>query len=459
MTTKITPSVLENTAVVAATHGNGATIPVIVVDPQGRITGVTNTSVDIATSQITSGTLDNARLPNSGVAVDSYGSASRVPRIIVDAKGRVTSLANIDIQIATSQITGYPTFAASATSDTTNASNIGSGTLPDDRLSNAGVNTGTFGSATVVPRITVDAKGRVTSVTATSIAIAAGSVSGLATSATTDTTNASNIGSGTLPDDRLSNAGVNTGLFGTASVVPRINVDAKGRVTSVTATSIAIAAGSVSGLATVATSGSYLDLNNRPSVPAAQVNSDWNAASGVAQILNKPSLFDGNYNSLNNKPTIPTNTNQLTNGAGFITSAVTSIGEVGAIMGLYNKSLVPQGTITFYRMGQEVAGSNLFYVSGDGYQLSANPGTRYSFNNRTGVAFEEVIFSAYWNSPFSSPLAPWVQGLPAGRSVVTVSGTWRAIRPNMYAVYIAEQTEAGFSYESFCNIGLWQRIA
>ena len=128
-------------------------------------------------------------------------------------------------------------------------------------------------------------------------------------------------------------------------------------------------------------------------------------------------------------------------------------------MGLYNKSLVPQGTITFYRMGQEVAGSNLFYVSGDGYQLSANPGTRYSFNNRTGVAFEEVIFSAYWNSPFSSPLAPWVQGLPAGRSVVTVSGTWRAIRPNMYAVYIAEQTEAGFSYESFCNIGLWQRIA
>ena len=36
-----------------------------------------------------------------------------------------------------------------------------------------------------------------------------------------------------------------------------------------------------------------------------QVNSDWNAVSGVARILNKP--------------TIPTNTNQLTNGAGFIT--------------------------------------------------------------------------------------------------------------------------------------------
>ena len=43
-------------------------------------------------------------------------------------------------------------------------------------------------------------------------------------------------------------------------------------------------------LATVATSGSYNDLSNKPSIPAAQVNSDWNAASGVAQILNKPTL-------------------------------------------------------------------------------------------------------------------------------------------------------------------------
>jgi hypothetical protein len=43
-------------------------------------------------------------------------------------------------------------------------------------------------------------------------------------------------------------------------------------------------------LATVATSGSYLDLSNRPSIPAAQINSDWNASSGLAQILNKPTI-------------------------------------------------------------------------------------------------------------------------------------------------------------------------
>lgn len=63
-------------------------------------------------------------------------------------------------------------------------------------------------------------------------------------------------------------------------------------------------------LATVATSGSYNDLSNKPTIPAAQVNSDWNSTGGVSQILNKPTLAtvatSGSYNDLSNKPTIPT---------------------------------------------------------------------------------------------------------------------------------------------------------
>ena len=43
-------------------------------------------------------------------------------------------------------------------------------------------------------------------------------------------------------------------------------------------------------LSVVATSGSYNDLTNKPNIPPAQVNSDWNASSGVAQILNKPAM-------------------------------------------------------------------------------------------------------------------------------------------------------------------------
>ena len=35
-------------------------------------------------------------------------------------------------------------------------------------------------------------------------------------------------------------------------------------------------------------SGSYTDLTNKPSIPSAQVNADWNSSSGVSAILNKP---------------------------------------------------------------------------------------------------------------------------------------------------------------------------
>ena len=41
-------------------------------------------------------------------------------------------------------------------------------------------------------------------------------------------------------------------------------------------------------LATVAISGSYQDLTNKPTIPAAQVQTDWNATTGMAAILNKP---------------------------------------------------------------------------------------------------------------------------------------------------------------------------
>lgn len=55
-------------------------------------------------------------------------------------------------------------------------------------------------------------------------------------------------------------------------------------------------------LATVATTGNYNDLSGRPTIPAAQVNADWNASSGVAAILNKPTLFSGDYDDLTDKP-------------------------------------------------------------------------------------------------------------------------------------------------------------
>ena len=50
-----------------------------------------------------------------------------------------------------------------------------------------------------------------------------------------------------------------------------------------------------------------------PSIPAAQVQSDWNASTGLGEILNKPTLFSGSYTDLTNQPTIPSNLSDLAN--------------------------------------------------------------------------------------------------------------------------------------------------
>lgn len=83
-------------------------------------------------------------------------------------------------------------------------------------IANTAVTAATYGSASQVPVFAVNAQGQLTLVTNTSIAIAAGAVSGLAASATTDTTNASNISSGTLGTARLS--GSYTGITGVGTL-------------------------------------------------------------------------------------------------------------------------------------------------------------------------------------------------------------------------------------------------
>lgn len=89
-------------------------------------------------------------------------------------------------------------------------------------------------------------------------------------------------------------------------------------------------------LATVATSGDYTDLSNKPTIPAAQVQSDWNEAdtTSKAYIQNKPTI-----------PTVPTNVSAFTNDAGYTTNTgtITGITMNGASKG--TSGVVDLGTV------------------------------------------------------------------------------------------------------------------
>ena len=80
-------------------------------------------------------------------------------------------------------------------------------------------------------------------------------------------------------------------------------------------------------------------IRNKPSIPSAQVNSDWNASSGVAQVLNKPTVpFIFNGTSKISNPVIYTNSATVLSGVvGF---NITVDGTSGGT------ALFPNGPIT-----------------------------------------------------------------------------------------------------------------
>jgi hypothetical protein len=90
-------------------------------------------------------------------------------------------------------------------------------------------------------------------------------------------------------------------------------------------------------LSTVATSGSYNDLSNTPTIPTK--TSDLTNDSGFVVGSNLATVATtGDYDDLLDKPTIPSKTSDLTNDSGFLTSHQ-------SIKTINNESLVGTGNI------------------------------------------------------------------------------------------------------------------
>lgn len=216
--------------------GDGtAASPLIVVTGGlvGSVNSVAMTSTDftISGSPITnSGTLI-ANITATGVSSGTYGSATQVPVLTVNAKGQVTNASTVSISIPTQGLTSVGILSASLTvtnSPRTTDGNITLETAP------TGVSSGVYGSNSSIPQITIGADGRITS--AVNLAVGTpgsgiGTVTSVGLTSSTLSVTATPITSNGFLAVDLTSSGVIAGTYGSSVNIPVFTVNSFGQVT------------------------------------------------------------------------------------------------------------------------------------------------------------------------------------------------------------------------------------
>jgi hypothetical protein len=158
---------IANTAVVSATYGNASTVAQFEVNAQGQLVSASNQAIAIGVAAV-SGAVPNTvnvlagtgmsgggaltanvtlTLANTAVVAATYGNATHVSQITIDAQGRATAASNVAISIPSGNVTGLGTMAT----QNANAVAITGGTIVASNVtvtSNLNANLTTSSSAT-----------------------------------------------------------------------------------------------------------------------------------------------------------------------------------------------------------------------------------------------------------------------------------------------------------------------
>jgi hypothetical protein len=163
--------ILGASGVTAGTYGSTGNVLAFTVNAKGLVTNVTETpyvqgdiTSVVAGTGLTGGGTSGAvtlNLEQTSVAPGTYGDTGNVAQFTVDVLGRITNVTEIPIpggDITRVNITAGT--GLSGTVDTTAGDHAQTLELTD-----TGVTPGAYGTAVSIPQITVDAKGRVTTIT------------------------------------------------------------------------------------------------------------------------------------------------------------------------------------------------------------------------------------------------------------------------------------------------------
>jgi hypothetical protein len=289
-------------------HSSGGATPTISLATAmgGSLTGTypnpTIAPNAVGTSAIDDGAVTSAKLDSTGVVSGSYGSSTAIPVITVNTKGQLTLASTTSINVSGNAVGGQLTgtvgnaavtvggdltgpitlatvnairnYSVSATAPAAGQALVWSGTawspttlasltplVPDP--------TGTYGSATQVPTVTVDSYGRTTSVSTTTLDASGqamgGDVTGTVGASTVQKLQGRNVFNGAPSDGftliwnaaatRWEPQAVTTpplvpdpqGSYGSSTAIPVVTVNNKGYVTAVSTTSLDVSGNSVGG--------------------------------------------------------------------------------------------------------------------------------------------------------------------------------------------------------------------